>query len=123
MRAAPFILMLLGIGGVLAWHMRSLISESPWFAVPTFAVLVFAGVLQFMSQRPEPSVRRRGQLLGVGVVAVLTSAVFTAFVLGFIRQMHDGARSFDTVAVCAALTAGALVGWLWFRFARLLRQT
>jgi hypothetical protein len=114
--------MLVGIGSVAAWQMRSFIAENPWFAVPSFAVLVFAGVMLVISQRPEPNAKRRGQLFGVGVVALLASAVFTAFVLGFIRQMHDGVRSLDIGAISAAPIAGALAGWRWFRFVRLVRE-
>jgi hypothetical protein len=98
------------------------IAESPWLFAPAAAVFVFAGALHFWLRRPGDSSRRRALLLGVGTVAVVTSAVFAAFIWSFVRLLLLGSWSFDAVWIVGALGAGALTVWLWFRFYRIVRQ-
>src|SRR5258708_31810225 len=122
MRNLPFILMLVVIGAVATWQMRSLLAESPWYGVPMFAVLLFAAVLHHLLQRPGAATRRRGLLFGVGAVALLATAAFAVFAWSSIRLWMRGSWSFDAIWVVGALGAGALATWLWFRFYQIVRQ-
>ena len=123
MRTIHVIIMLAVIGAVMAWQLRGLMAESVWYVVPAFAVLVFAGILHVMLQRPAPSSRRRALLFGVATVALLATGLFAAFGYSFIRLLRGGTPSFDAVWICSAVATGALAAWLWFRFVRLLRHT
>jgi hypothetical protein len=123
MRTISFIIMLAVIGAVMAWELRGLMTESIWYVMPAFAVLVFAGILHVLLQRPSASSRRRALLFGVAVVALLATGLFAAFGYSFIRLVRGGAPSFDPVWICSAAVTGALASWLWLRFVRLLRQT
>ena len=122
-RSFPFILMLVVIGAVLAWQMRSPLAESPWYGVPMLALLVFAAVFHHLLQQPGGVGRRRALLFGVGAVALLASAVFAVFAWSFVRLVVGGSWSIDVVWTVGALAAGALAVWLWFRFYRIVRQT
>ena len=123
MKTLPFTLMLVGIGAVLAWQMRSLVSESLWYGAPVLAVLVFAAVLQPLLKRSSTAALRRALLLGVGVVAVLASAVFAGFAWSFVLLLARDSWSFDAVWAVGALAAGAVAVSLWLRFYRIVRQT
>jgi len=99
------------------------IAENPWLFTPAAAVFVFAGVLHLLLRRQGAGARRRGLLFGVGVVALLASVVFAAFVWSFIRLLTRGSWSFDAIWIVGVVGAGALAAWLWFRFYRIVRQT
>jgi carbon starvation protein CstA len=120
MRTVPFILMLAVIGAVLAWQMRGLLSESPWYGLPVFAALIFAGLMHYFLRRPGTRARRHALLFGVGAVALLASLVFGTFVWSFISLLARGSWSFDPLWIVGALAAGALAAWLWFRFYRIV---
>ena len=68
------------------------------------------------------TVKQFGILFGVGVVALLATTIFVILGYTLICVVPYAAGSFDTVGTCTALAAGALSGWLWFRFFRLMRQ-
>ena len=114
--------MLAVIGAVMAWELRPLISESVWYVAPIFAVLVFAGILHAMLQRPGSGSRRRALLFGVATVASLATAAFAAFGYTFIRLVRGGAQNLEVFWICSGVAAGALSAWLWLKFFRLLRQ-
>ena len=98
------------------------IAENPWLFAPAAMVLLFAGVLHLLLRREGAAARRRALLFGVGIVAVLASAVFGAFAYSFIGVLVRGSWSFDVVSIVAALGAGWLATWLLFRFYRIVRQ-
>ena len=99
------------------------IAESPWLFVPAAVVFVFAAVLYFLLRRPGDGARRRALLFGVGVVAIVASAVFAAFVWSFARLLLRGSWSFDAVWTVGTLGAGSLTVWLWFKFYKIVRRT
>ena len=122
MNSIQFALMLFIIGGIAIWTMWEMILESFWYAVPAIAVLVFAGVLHFFSQRPDPATKRRAQVFGIGFSALLASAVFAMFVYGCIGGLQKGGISFDYVSSCVGISVGGLAAWLWFRFVLALKR-
>ena len=123
MRTVPFLAGLAVLGGVMAWSSRDVITENFWLLVPAFLVLVFAGVLHALFQRPGSNSQRQARLFGVGTVALLATGLFGAFTFSFVQLLRGDSMSFDFVWIGSAVAEGALASWLWLRFFRLLRRT
>lgn len=107
---------------VMAWQIRDLLRESPWYGAPMAGVLLFAGILHHQLQRPGTTARRGALLFGVGSMALVATGLAGAFGYSSVRLLRAGTLSFDIAWTCSAVATGALTAWLWFRFARLLRR-
>lgn len=115
---------MLALGGcIMAWQLRELLGENPWYAAPMAGVLILAAFLHHQLQRPGMAARRRALLFGVGSVALIATGVAVAFGYSFVRLLREGSPSFDIVWICSGVAAGVLASWLWFRFVRLLQAS